>query len=62
MDAVFTGLRFGDAERAQANLALIAPRLPASLWPILPTLLVQLPDPDGALNYLERFLRPESAG
>ena len=61
MDAAFTGLAFADAARADANLKLIAARLPVSLWPKLPTLLAQLPDPDGALNYLERFLRPGSA-
>lgn len=62
MDAAFTGLVFADAARADANLKLIAARLPARLWPTLPTLLAQLPDPDAALNYLERFLRPENAG
>ena len=62
MDVAFTGFAFADAARAEANLKLIAARLPASLWPTLPTLLAQLPDPDGALNYLERFLRTEGAG
>lgn len=54
----FEQLALSDASRAHANLALIERRLPAKLWAALPTLLAQAPDPDGALNYLERYLRP----
>ncbi len=50
---------FADVTRAQANLALLEQRLPAKLWQTLPTLLAQVPDPDGALNYLERYLRDD---
>jgi glutamate-ammonia-ligase adenylyltransferase len=57
MDAAFTSIAFADAARAESNLALVEERLPGSLWPTLPALLAQVPDPDGALNYLERFLR-----
>jgi glutamate-ammonia-ligase adenylyltransferase len=62
MDAAFASLAFAEPARAEANLQLVAARLPASLWQALPTLLAQLPDADGALNYLERYLRPENAG
>jgi glutamate-ammonia-ligase adenylyltransferase len=62
MDAAFASLAFAEPARAQANLQLVAARLPANLWNALPALLAQLPDPDGALNYLERYLRPENAG
>ncbi len=58
MDTGFAQLPFSDTARAAANLALIEQRLPAKLWSALPTLLAQVPDPDGAVNYLERFLRP----
>lgn len=52
-------LVYADISRAQANLALIEQRLPAKLWQTLPTLLLQVPDPDGALNYLERYVRDD---
>ncbi len=58
MDTRFESIHFTDSARAQNNLALIERRLPAKLWAVLPTLLAQAPDPDGALNYLERYLRP----
>jgi glutamate-ammonia-ligase adenylyltransferase len=54
-----TQLAYADVARAQANLALIKQWLPAKLWQALPTLLLQVPDADGALNYLERYLRPD---
>lgn len=57
MEAAFTGIAFVEPARAERNLEAIAGRLPAQLWPSLPALLAQVPDPDGALNYLERFLR-----
>lgn len=62
MDAAFARLAFAEPTRANSNLKLIEQRLPEILWPILPTLLAQLPDPDSALNYLERYLRAENAG
>lgn len=59
MDAAFATVVFAEPARAAANLRRIEPRLPASLWPSLPAILAQLPDPDGALNYLERYLRDD---
>jgi glutamate-ammonia-ligase adenylyltransferase len=56
MDAAFSAVTFAEPERAKANLEQVAPRLPESLWSKLPALLAQLPDPDTALNYLERYL------
>jgi len=58
MDAAFSSIAFADPARAEHNLDLIEQRLPPNLWSTLPALLAQLPDPDGALNFLERFLRP----
>lgn len=55
MDSSFSGVSFEDASRAQANLALVKARVPASVYETLPTLLPALPDPDSALNYFERF-------
>jgi len=57
MEAAFSSIGFADAARAETNLQLIEQRLPGSLWAALPGLLAQVPDPDGALNYLERYLR-----
>jgi glutamate-ammonia-ligase adenylyltransferase len=57
MDAAFTSIAFSEPETAETNLSLLEQRLPAALWPTLPALLTQLPDPDGSLNYLERYLR-----
>jgi glutamate-ammonia-ligase adenylyltransferase len=59
MDAAFASIVFAEPERAKGNLAQLEPRLPANLWGILPALLAQLPDPDGALNFLERYLRAD---
>jgi len=61
MEAAFRTITFSEPARATTNLKLVEQRLPKELWPALPTLLEQLPDPDGALNYLERYLRPETA-
>jgi len=58
MDAAFSSIAFADPARAEINLSFVEKRLPPSLWSALPALLPQLPDPDGALNFLERFLRP----
>ena len=58
MDAAFSSIAFADSARAETNLSLVEKRLPPSLWAALPALLAQLPDPDGALNFLERYLRP----
>jgi glutamate-ammonia-ligase adenylyltransferase len=60
MDAAFTSIAFAEPTAAEANLERIEQRLPARLWAALPSLLAQVPDPDGALNYLERYLRAAS--
>ncbi len=52
---------FADPALAAANLSHIEKRLPPKLLAALPTLLAPLPDPDGALNYLERFLSSDNA-
>jgi glutamate-ammonia-ligase adenylyltransferase len=56
MHPAFASICFADPARAGLNLSLVEKRLPASLYVTLPPLLGGLPDPDGALNYLERFL------
>ena len=61
MDAAFSSIAFADPARAEPNLDLIEQRLPPNLWSALPALLAELPDPDGALNFLERYLRPHHA-
>jgi len=53
---------FGEPARAQANLALLESRLPGGLLQLLPIVLAQVPDPDVALNDLERFTRNCSPG
>jgi glutamate-ammonia-ligase adenylyltransferase len=60
MDAAFASVAFAEPERAETNLLLLERRLPAAPWTALPTLLAQVPDPDEALNYLERYLRDAS--
>lgn len=56
MDAAFTSIAFSEPATAETNLALLERHLPGQLWSALPALLGQLPDPDGSLNYLERYL------
>lgn len=59
----FARLRFAEPARARANLHLVRERLPGPVFALLPTVLGQIPDPGGALNYLERFSRdPDAAG
>ncbi len=53
----FAFVRFRQPARAESNLEHLRGRLPDSLLKLLPTVLVQVPDPDAALNYLERFAR-----
>ncbi len=60
MDAAYASIAFAEPARAENNLALIERRLPANLWATLPALLAQIPDPDSALNFLERYLRTEA--
>ena len=53
----FSNLPFREPARASTNLALVRSRLPEPLLSSLPMALAQVPDPDGALNALERFTR-----
>ena len=57
LPAAYAAILFHEPARADANIALLEARLPVSLRALLPTLLAQVPDPDGALNRLERFTR-----
>src|SRR5215471_16462177 len=60
MNAAFASISFAEPSRAEVNLALLERCLPSNLWATLPALLAQLPDPDGALNFLERYMSQES--
>jgi [glutamine synthetase] adenylyltransferase / [glutamine synthetase]-adenylyl-L-tyrosine phosphorylase len=62
MEAAFSSIAFGEPARAESNLSVVEGRLPRGLWSMLPTLLAQVPEPDQALNYLERYLRELPAG
>ncbi|HXZ19114.1 MAG TPA: hypothetical protein VEG63_04140 [Candidatus Acidoferrales bacterium] len=55
----YSNVLFANRSRAEANLALIKQRLPSGLRGALAPLLAQMPAPDDALNYLERFFRPD---
>jgi len=52
---IHSGL-FRERERARYNLDRIAARLPADFCAALPPLLAESPDPDQALNLLERLV------
>ena len=60
MDAAFKGVAFAQPESAVTTLTAVSRMLPPQLWAALPGLLAQLPDPDGALNYLERYFQTRS--
>jgi [glutamine synthetase] adenylyltransferase / [glutamine synthetase]-adenylyl-L-tyrosine phosphorylase len=49
------GLRFRDPKQGYDNLALIGERVPDSVAKVIPSLLREVPDPDTALNLLERL-------
>lgn len=57
LPGAFANLPFTEPVRARANLERLGGCLPESLFSLLPTVLAQVPDPDGSLNYLERFSR-----
>src|SRR5690348_13311751 len=61
MDAAFAQIKFNEPGAAEANLGILRAQLPANLWRHLPAFLAQLPNPDDALNFLERFLREAPA-
>ncbi len=55
MQPEFSAVAFLDRVRAEANLARLEQQLAPSLMSPLASLLSQSPDPDGALNLLERW-------
>ncbi|MFQ5778408.1 MAG: hypothetical protein ACE5IP_10420 [Terriglobia bacterium] len=57
LPGAFANLPFSEPARARVNLERLRGCLPESLFSLLPTVLAQVPDPDGSLNYLERFSR-----
>jgi glutamate-ammonia-ligase adenylyltransferase len=59
MQAAYSTIPFADPARAETNLARVEEWLPPKLRAALPALLAQMPAPDDALNFLERFLRPD---
>jgi glutamate-ammonia-ligase adenylyltransferase len=56
----FSAVRFHDPDKAEGNLARLDQQLAPALRVTLGSLLAQSPDPDGALNLLERYA--EAAG
>ncbi|MGB6876604.1 MAG: hypothetical protein WBD87_11265 [Candidatus Acidiferrales bacterium] len=61
MERAFAEIAFNESSAAEANLAILQSQLSPKLWERLPTLLAQLPSPDDALNFLERYLREAPA-
>ncbi|HEV2222134.1 MAG TPA: hypothetical protein VGR84_03945, partial [Candidatus Acidoferrales bacterium] len=61
MHSAFANIPFNEHSSAEANLAILRARLSPKLWAALPTLLAQVPSPDDALNFLERYLREAPA-
>jgi [glutamine synthetase] adenylyltransferase / [glutamine synthetase]-adenylyl-L-tyrosine phosphorylase len=57
----FSSLSFRDPGKAEGNLARLTQQLAPSLMTPLASLLVQSPDPDGALNLLERYAQAAPA-
>jgi [glutamine synthetase] adenylyltransferase / [glutamine synthetase]-adenylyl-L-tyrosine phosphorylase len=55
MGARFSGITFGDPARAVQNVARLEQQLAPTLMTPLASLLAHSPDPDGALNLLERY-------
>ena len=53
----FSAVAFHDTSKAEANLARLGQQLAPSLMAPLASLLTQSPDPDGALNLLERYIQ-----
>src|SRR5215472_16908221 len=52
----FTGIAFQDPSKAESNVERLAGRLAPRLAAPLGSLLAHSPDPDGALNRLERYV------
>jgi [glutamine synthetase] adenylyltransferase / [glutamine synthetase]-adenylyl-L-tyrosine phosphorylase len=55
MRVEFTSVHFEDRAKAEINLAQLVTRLPQALLLPLASLLAHSPDPDGALNLLDRY-------
>jgi [glutamine synthetase] adenylyltransferase / [glutamine synthetase]-adenylyl-L-tyrosine phosphorylase len=53
----FTGIVFQDPSKAESNVERLAARLPQELVVPAASLLAHSPDPDGALNLLERYVQ-----
>ena len=51
----FSGIAFSEPVKAERNLARLEQHLAPTLMPPLASLLAHSPDPDGALNLLERY-------
>src|ERR1051325_9224494 len=65
MRAEFSKVPFQDMRKAEGNLARLEERLPPQLMTPLASLLAHSPDPDGALNLLDRYVQtapPEITG
>ncbi|HXJ95616.1 MAG TPA: hypothetical protein VMT20_22460 [Terriglobia bacterium] len=60
MRPAFTQAPFRDSRKAQQNWLKLEQQLPAALTKSLFSLLAQSPDPDGALNLLERYAQAAS--
>ena len=58
--AILDAVPFRDPQRARENFEQVQRRLPSGLAAVIPPLLADLPDPDAALNSLERW--SEAAG
>src|SRR5512146_1897653 len=56
MRAEFTGIAFQDPSKAESNVERLAGRLAPELAAPVASLLAHSPDPDGALNLLERYV------
>ncbi|MEJ2007942.1 MAG: hypothetical protein P8Z30_07265 [Acidobacteriota bacterium] len=52
----FTGIAFQDPSKAESNIARLTARLAPALVVPVASLLAHSPDPDGALNLLERYV------
>jgi len=61
MRPAFAAIAFLDPVKAEANLARLEQRLAPTLLSPLASLLAQSPDPDGALNLLERYAQEAPA-
>ena len=61
MRSEFQAVPFDDLEKAELNLARLEQQLAPTLMVPLASLLAHSPDPDGALNLLERYAQEAPA-